>query len=199
MTESPSALPSASPTTASPSASPSAAPTGPSVWVDVEPLEVFTGADPSGWTCDYVYETCTGCGCGNGCCTEGTGCPFSASCGSWGAASIGMLGGYGRFGGGGGIGGTPSHAQKTFTGIATHTQLRVSFTFFKFDSWDNNEKVARHAVHPPPPCLCPADALRAVCRVACLSTAQSNGTKNSKTRRQTATSAEVAPKMARWW
>ena len=108
-------------------------------WVDVEPVETFAAADPLGWTCQYAYATCSGCGCGNGCCNEVVGCPFSATCGSWSAASGGMLGGYGRFGGGGGIGDNSSTAEKTFTGLPTHTQVRVSFQFFKLDSWDNGE------------------------------------------------------------
>ena len=35
-------------------------------WVDVEPVETFAAADPLGWTCQYAYATCGGCGCGNG-------------------------------------------------------------------------------------------------------------------------------------
>ena len=127
--------------------------TNSAVWVNVEPLEVFTAPDPSGWTCAYAWASCSGCSCGNGCCSEVSGCPFSASCGGWGAAAGGMLGGYGRFGGNtAGFAGW-SYAEKTFTGLPTHTKLRVSFTFFKFDSWDN-EKVLRAT----PSVHCPADA-----------------------------------------
>jgi len=56
--------------------------------------------------------------------------PLSAStmytCGSW-----TMLGGYQVFGR------SAKYVQKTFTNLKPHQQLRVTFSFFKIDRWDN--------------------------------------------------------------